>query len=122
MADPWFEPVKFGVYYGAIGGGVLGSLGGLLGTVAGWMAPRGKARGLVMAGFSFFALLGFGHLGLGVYALLIGQPWAIWYPLVLIGGILAFLFSMLKPIVRRHYDNFEMRVLVNSEPGDVRLR
>src|SRR6266542_2348005 len=109
MAEPWFEPVRFGVYYGAIGGSVLGS-------VSGWMARRGKARGLVLGGFSLFALLGFVNLGLAAYAIWNGQPRQIWYPMLLIGVVLAALFTLLKPMVRKRYDNFEMRCLVNTEP------
>jgi MFS family permease len=122
MAEPWFEPVRFGVYYGAIGGSVLGSLGGVLGSVSGWMSRRGRARGLVLGGFSFFALFGFVNLGLAAYALWTGQPRAIWYPMLLIGIVLAPLFTLLKPMVRKRYENFEMRCLVNTEPDDVKLR
>jgi MFS family permease len=122
MAEPWFEPVRFGMTYGAIGGGVLGSVGGVLGSFSGWMARRGKARGLVLGGFGFLSVLGFVNLGLGAYAICIGQPRAIWYPLLLVGAILAVLFTLLKPVARKRYDNFEMRCLVNTEPEDVRLQ
>ena len=118
MAEPWFEPVRFGMSYGAIGGGVLGSLGGVLGSFSGWMARRGKARGLVLGGFGFLSLLGFINLGLAAYAIWTGQPSTIWRPLLLVGAILAILFTMLKPRVRKRYDNFEMRCLVNTEPDE----
>ena len=32
MVEPWFDPMKFGIFYGGIGGGVLGTLGGVLGA------------------------------------------------------------------------------------------
>ena len=122
MAEPWFEPVRFGMYYGAIGGSVLGSLGGVLGSVSGWMARRGKARGLILGGFSFLSIFGFVNLAFAVYGWWTGQPRAIWYPMLLIGVVLATLFTWLKPLVQKRYDNFEMRCYVNTEPDDVKLR
>ncbi len=121
MAEPWFDPTAFGTYYGGVGGSVLGSLGGLLGTLAGRWAPVGKGRSFVLGSFSLFAFLGFAQLCAGAYAIVKGQPWAIWYPLVLIGGICAFLFTMLKPVVRRRYDKFELKEWVNSDPPAPRL-
>lgn len=120
MAEPWFDPVHFGTFYGGFGG-VLGSVGGFLGAMARRWAPRGKARGFVLRSFSFLALLGFAQLGAGVYALIEGQPLAIWYPMTLTGGILAFVFTLLKPIVRKRYDAFEMREWVNADAPEPRL-
>jgi len=109
MAEPWFDPIQFGALYGGIGGGVLGSLGGVLGAVAGKLAPQGKARSFVMGAFTFFTLLGVVHLALGIYAVVSGQPYGIWYPLVLIGFLLALLFGILKPVVRKRYEEAEAR-------------
>jgi len=109
MTQPWFDPIRFGVLYGGIGGGLLGGLGGLLGAAAGVLAPKGKGRSFILGAFRFMALLGVVHLVIGLYALSVGQPYGIWYPLVLIGGLFTFLFSLLRPIVRKRYEEVELR-------------
>jgi hypothetical protein len=109
MMEPWFDPIKFGAWYGGVGGGLLGSLGGALGAVAGKFAPQGKGRGFVMGAFTAFMLIGIAHLTLGICAVATGQPYGIWYPLVLIGFLLTVLFAALKPVVRKRYDEAESR-------------
>jgi MFS family permease len=109
MMEPWFDPMKFGIFYGGIGGGVLGSLGGVLGAIAGKCAPQEKARGFVMGAFTAFMLFGIVNLVLGIVAVATGQPYGIWYPLVLIGFLLTLLFGMLKPVVRKRYEEAETR-------------
>ncbi len=109
MVEPWFDPMKFGAFDGGVGGGLLGSLGGVLGAVAGKLAPQGKARGLVMGAFTAFTLIGIVNLVFGIYAVATGQPYGIWYPLVLIGFLLTVLFTALKPVVRKRYDEAEAR-------------
>jgi MFS family permease len=109
MMEPWFDPIKFGALYGGIGGGLLGSLGGVLGAVAGKFAPQGKARGFVLGAFTAFTLIGIANLVVGIYAVATGQPYGIWYPLVLIGVLLSVLFAMLKPVVRKRYEEAETR-------------
>jgi MFS family permease len=103
------DPIRFGALYGGIGGGVLGSLGGILGAAAGTLAPKGKARSFVLGAFTLMMLIGVGHLVVGLYALAVGQPYGIWYPLVLIGGILTVVIGSLRPMVRKRYEEAEAR-------------
>jgi hypothetical protein len=107
--EPWFDPIRFGALYGGVGGGLLGAFGGVLGGLAGTLAPRGKARGLVLGAFRLMIFVGLGHLVLGLYALSVGQPYGIWFPLVLIGIILTTVFAAVHPAVRKCYDDFEAR-------------
>jgi MFS family permease len=109
MMEPWFDPIRFGALYGGIGGGLLGSLGGILGAAAGTLAPKGKGRSFIMGAFTLMMLVGIGHLVIGLYALSVGQPYGIWYPLVLIGVILTILFTTLRPVVRKRYEEAEAR-------------
>jgi hypothetical protein len=109
MTEPWFDPIRFGALYGGIGGGLLGTLGGLLGAAAGTLAPKGKGRSVILGAFTLLTVIGVGHLVLGLYALSVGQPYGIWYPLVLIGGVLTMLFAMLRPVVRKRYEEAEAR-------------
>jgi hypothetical protein len=115
MTEPWFDPIRFGALYGGIGGGLLGTLGGLLGAAAGTLAPKGKGRSFILGAFTLLMVIGISHLVLGLYALSVGQPYGIWYPLVLIGGVLTMLFAMLRPVVRKRYEEAEARKMEAAE-------
>ena len=73
------------------------------------MAPKGKGRTFVLGAFTLMFVIGVGHLVVGLYVLSVGQPYGIWYPLVLIGFLLTVLFTALKPVVRKRYDEAEAR-------------
>jgi MFS family permease len=109
MTEPWFDPIRFGALYGGIGGGLLGGLGGTLGALAGTLAPKGKGRTLILGAFTLMIFVGAGHLVIGLYALSVKQPYGIWYPLVLIGGILTIVCGALRPVVRKTYEQAEAR-------------
>ena len=109
MAEPWFDQNTFGALFGSIAGGVGGSLMGGWGGLAGWLAPKGRARGFIYASWVVFMVLGAISLAFGLYALAVGQPYGIWYPLVLIGGILTVVLGALRPTVRRTYEQAEAR-------------
>lgn len=111
MSQPWFDENMFGALVGGIGGGAGGSLCGLWGGMVGWLAPRGKGRAwLIPIGWAF---VGVGMLSLvfGLYALAAGQPYGIWYPLLLIGLILGGLVAGLMPVVYKRYAEAEARRL-----------
>ncbi|NQT15459.1 MAG: hypothetical protein HQ582_22065, partial [Planctomycetes bacterium] len=63
---------------GCIGGCVIGLLGGLIGTLAGMR----RARRLVVGTCVVLIALGVNCLLVGVATLLIGQPYAVYYPLL----------------------------------------
>ncbi len=109
MTEPWFDPIRFGALYGGVGGGLLGGLGGILGAVAGTLAPKGKGRSFILGAFTLLTLVGVCHLGVGLYALFVGQPYGIWFPLVLIGMILTVVIGTLRPVVRKRYEEVEAR-------------
>jgi hypothetical protein len=109
MTEPWFDPIRFGVLYGAIGGSALGVLGGVLGAASGYLAPRGRGRGVILGAFTILLIVGLLHLVVGIYAFISGQPYSIWYPLVLIGVILTAVMGGLLPVVRKRYAEAEAR-------------
>jgi hypothetical protein len=111
MSEPWFDPNTFGTWYGAIGGGVGGTLIGCLGGLAGYLGPRGKGRRLVLGSMLVCAGLGVVQLGFGLVALSTGQPYGIWYPLLLIGTLMAVLMGGLFPMIRLRYSQAEHRRL-----------
>jgi MFS family permease len=111
MMEPWFDPIRFGALYGGVGGGLLGGLSGILGAATGVLAPKGKGRGFILGAFTFLTLVGIANLVVGLYALFAGQPYGIWYPLVLIGAILTIVIGSLRPVVRKRYEEVAARKL-----------
>ena len=103
MAAPWFDdPNAFGAWSGALLG-VLGGLLGILGGITGWLAPKGIGRRVILPLWWASCALGAGLAVFGVAALFSTQPYAIWYPFVLGGGMLVVLGGSLLPLVHRRY-------------------
>lgn len=107
--DPWFDPQKFGIYCGAFGGAGIGLLGAFFGGFGSWAAQRGRYRGLVLGGMALVGGVCVASLLAGIGALLLGQPYGIWYPLALIGLIGGGCFLGLLPVMRKRYAAAEAR-------------
>ncbi len=105
--EPWLDPIRFGTWYGGLGGGLLGLSGAVLGAVTAALAPKGKGRSFILGAFTFMKWVGLVNLVIGLYAVYERQPYGIWYPLLLIGFLFALLFSLLRPIVCKRYDEAE---------------
>ena len=104
MTEPWFNPNA----YAWIPGTLLGVAGGLEGTLIGIWASKGKHRNLVM-GMHCVLLLSCGALLVaGVVALLMGQPYGIWYGLGFPGLLGLFLLGSLTRMIRRRYTEAEL--------------
>lgn len=87
----WWNNRQAGVL-GALAGSVLG----LIGALVGWLGSTGRARSFVFGTTRAIAWIGLGLLLLGVFALASGQPYAVYYPLLLV-GILSAVFGFLIP-------------------------
>jgi MFS family permease len=111
---PWWTQQTAG-WIGAIAGSANGILGGVIGTVAGIYGQRGKGKRLVYALVAVALVGGAASLAVGLFALMTGQPYMVWYPLVLIGGMDTLLFSVLTPVIRRVYRQAEARRMEAEE-------
>jgi hypothetical protein len=100
----WWSDQQAGLI-GGIAGTVLGCLGGLIGTLAG----LGKARRLVIALMWAMLVSGVACLLFGAVALSLGQPYAVYYPLLLLGLIATLVTGPQIPMVRRRYEQIELR-------------
>lgn len=105
MVEPWFNPNT----YAWIPGTAFGCLGGLYGALVGTLAPMGKGRSLVQISAWALSVAAWIFLALGVTALIVGQPYGVWYGLLLPGVLGIVLFSFQHPLIRRLYENAELR-------------
>jgi len=103
-AGAWWTARQDGAI-GAIGGVAIGLIGALVGTLGG----LGRARRLVVALTAAVALAGAAALAVGVAALLVAQPYQVYYPLLLGGGICLAVFGSLLPVVIWSYRRRELQ-------------
>lgn len=99
----WSDPTA-----GRIGGAV-GSAVGLLGALIGALCSLGRGRRFVVAGLIAMGVCGLGSLVAGGVALALGQPYAVWYPLVLLGVLAPALGFSLIPVAQRRFQALELR-------------
>jgi hypothetical protein len=100
----WWDDRTSGLI-GGIGGSIVGCIGGLIGTLAGLGRARRLALGLAWATIVF----GLACLLAGAVAISLAQPYAVWYPLLLGGGISAGVMGSLLRTLRRRYAEIELR-------------
>ena len=98
-----------GTLIGAIGGSVIGVCCGGLGAMAGVFAPRGKFKGFVLGSMGVLVLAGIAALAAGITALVLGQPYHVWYPLTLGGTIGTFVLGGITPVIAMRYRQAEAR-------------
>jgi hypothetical protein len=115
MTEPWFNPDVFGAYFGGIGGSLGGVLCGTWGAAVGSLAPRGKAKTLIVGIGWFILAVGVGALGLGLVALAAGQPFGIWYTPLLAGLVVTLVNGILLRIVYSRYREADLRKLQAEE-------
>lgn len=108
--DPLAPPGQWwGDRSAGLGFGTLGALLGCLGGGIGVLASKGKARNVAFAMLRAMQLIGVACLVLGVVAVFVGQPYAVYYPLLLIGILCPALGMGLTPTLRKRYDEYELR-------------
>ena len=90
---------------GAIGGYLIGLWGAVIGVVS----SRGKARRFVLGSANALLLIGIASLGGGVAAIASAQPYAVYYPLLLIGIILVAVIGKLRGTLSARYEQLELK-------------
>jgi len=100
-------------------GGMIGGIGGLVlglgGALIGLLSSRGRGRSVVLMLMAAVALLGSAALIAGIVAVLHKQPYGVYYPLLLGGGLGAALFGGLRPAIRRRYAAIELRRMTAAD-------
>ena len=90
-------------------GGIAGSALGILGAAIGWLSSAGRARGFVFGALKTGAYFGVALVILGGLALASGQPYAVYYPLLLLGTISTVLGLWLPRSMSKRYEELELR-------------
>jgi hypothetical protein len=110
VAGQWWGDQTAGVV-----GGILGSVLGCLGALVGTLSGMGKARRLVLTLMGTTAVAGLVSLGVGAVALISGQPYAVWFPLLLVGALSVAIMGGSLPVVRRRYAEIELRRMAAAD-------
>jgi hypothetical protein len=101
---PWWNSAQGGRI-----GGILGTVLGLYGALIGTLGSRGRGRRLGISLMSAMMVLCALMFLIGTLAWSIGQPYAVWYPLLLCGAIGGIVSGSLLPVMKRRFEEIEMR-------------
>lgn len=100
----WWSPRTAGLI-GGLGGAGVGLLGALLGALVG----LGRARPVVTFLAVLLLVAGIGALALGGFALLASQPYAVYYPLLLMGAMTTLFMAAILFAAPHRYRMLELR-------------
>jgi hypothetical protein len=103
-ADQWWGDRTAGLVGGGAGGVV-----GILGALVGWLGGTGRARRFVLGLTGVLIGAGVVAFVAGAIAWTRGQPYAVYYPLLLVGFICAVVFGSVLPTLRKRYEAQELR-------------
>jgi hypothetical protein len=103
-AGQWFSD-RTATLFGAIGGSLLGIWGAFVGVIA----ARGKARGFVVSSATVLLMVGVVCLLIGVAAIASSQPYAVYYPFLLIGVLLVALMAVFRRTLSMRYEHLELK-------------
>ena len=99
--------------WGGIAGGVVGSVGALIGI----LTSLGRARRVVSVATTGLVIGGTVAFIMGAIALARSQPYAVYYPLLLIGFLATVVPLGLRPSIRKRYDEIELRTMRAHDLG-----
>jgi len=103
-SDSWWSS-RAGGWIGGIGGSIIGLSGAAIGILTG----LGKARKLVMVLFAALFIAGIASLFIGISAVIMSQPYAVYYPLLLCGVIVTVVLGFNYRVLKRRYTELEIR-------------
>ena len=62
-----------------------------------------------LGGMFMFVIIGLILSGIGLFALISGQPYGIWYPILMVGLMFSIIPGALIPVIRKNYQQAENR-------------
>jgi hypothetical protein len=108
MSDPWFDPNM----WAWLPGTALGVAGGIWGAMVGVMAPRGKGKGLIWGSYWLLLAASVVMVAASIVAVSGGQPYGVWYGLLLPGVLGLAVLAPLGYVAKKAYwraDEMKMR-------------
>ncbi len=111
MIEAWFDPN----HYAWIPGTVYGIVAGLMAVVVAWLVPRGRARAFILRAWLALWAAGVVLLAAGSVALVNGQPWGVWYGLLLPGAIGTLVVGANWLVILKKYRDVEERRLAAKD-------
>lgn len=111
----WWSEQQSG-WLGAIMG-CLGGLFGIMGSISGALAAKGKGRGVAFG--TLYSMAGTGGLllMLGLCSVTLEQPYHVYCPLLLGGGLFLILGLVLIPQLKRTFEQVEIRKMKSMDVG-----
>ena len=111
MIEPWFDPN----HYAWIPGTAYGLGAGLMGALVGWLVPRGRARNFILRAWFMLWAVAVVLPVVGIVALANGQPWGVWYGLLLPGAIGTLVVGANSVVILKRYREVEERRLAAKD-------
>ena len=111
-AGAWWSPRASGLI-----GGLAGSLIGVIGGIVGMLAHRGAARTTAMVLMGVVVGVGAAGLCVGVAALAMEQPYAVWYPGLLLGVLCLTIGPVMWVGIRKQYETHELGRMAALDAG-----
>ncbi len=111
MMQLWFDPN----HYAWIPGSAYGLAAGLMGGLVAWLAPRGRARNFILRAWFALWAVAVVLLVAGFVALAQGQPWGVWYGLLLPGAVGTLVVGANSVVVQKTYRQVEERRLAAKD-------
>lgn len=84
-SNAWFDPNTFGALFGGLGGGLGGAVLGIIGACAAYFAKQGRYRTFTLGVLEIYILGSAFLLLIGGIAVVVGQPFGIWMPMLFLG-------------------------------------
>jgi hypothetical protein len=95
--------------------GIISGLVGGYGVLIGWLSSRGKARAFVLGSLQALIAAGAAGTALGLIAMLVQQPFAVWRPLLLFGVIFVVMLPFTLRSLKERYRRFELRRMTSLD-------
>jgi hypothetical protein len=111
MTDPWFDPN----HYAWMPGTLFGAAAGILAVLVAWFAVQGKARAAMIRSWIALWIAAMALLVAGLIGLRSGQPYGVWYGLLLPGIVGTLVLGGNLLVILKRYREVEQRRLAAKD-------
>ncbi len=111
MVQPWFDPNR----YAWIPGTAYACAALIVAAFVVWLVPRGRARKPIVRAWVSLWAIAIALILCGLLALVNGQPWGVWYALLLPGIIGTAVVGANLFVIFKRYREVEERRLASKD-------